>query len=516
MPRNILDGDDLELSEVKAARWKSCSDSDALLHHNNVSTLTQADGPLANEVMLIGDSGIEEIVDSTDEGDGWGAGRFTSFANLSNTIVGAGILSMSYAYSRLGYLGATLVLSMCVGLATYSINCMVACSVSATAKLQMQEINALIHHTMREAENGGSGIGSAKYPSPSPLTYTGIGELAYGRRGALAIGTSILALNFGAMVVYIVIIGDTLPLLLKPVVGSDSWIAQRNPAASSATFFILLPLSCLQDVSSLGYFSALSLICALSFVVVVIFLSTKGSMGQGDVQADPGAIDMHGFGNPMRAFGMELVGVFKSLPIISFAVACHTNVFPIFHELRQRSQNRMNQVAQSSMIFVFLLYMTCALCGYSRYRDAVVGDLLLNLELEVGYIIPLVQSVFLVTMFLTFPLQPPAIRSTFVSLVNGGAPLGYPLQHLAFSTCLVIAALIVASLFPDLDFVYALIGATAGSCTMYIFPALCYLKLVCNWKISLKENWKDGILLFYGMFILVVSTTVDIVDYARG
>jgi len=173
----------------------------------------------------------------------------------------------------------------------------------------------------------------------------------------------------------------------------------------------------------------------------------------------------------------------------------------------------MNQVAQSSMVFVFLLYTVCAFCGYSRYRDAVVGDVLLNMELEGGPIIPIVQSVFLVTLFLTFPLQPPAIRATFVSLLNGGVPLRYPAQHFMFSACLVISSLIVASLFPDLDFVYALIGATAGSLTMYIAPALCYLKLVCNWKVTLRENWKDFLLLFYGLFILVVSTTVDIADY---
>ena len=66
---------------------------------------------------------------------------------------------------------------------------------------------------------------------------------------------------------------------------------------------------------------------------------------------------------------------------------------------------------------------------------------------------------------------------------NGGKQPG-TILHVAVSTGLVLASMLISLMICDLGAVFELIGATSACALAYILPTLCYIKLSSrNWKI---------------------------------
>lgn len=64
-------------------------------------------------------------------------------------------------------------------------------------------------------------------------------------------------------------------------------------------------------------------------------------------------------------------GTMKVLGVFVFAYSCQMNIFPVYNELINPTQPRLNNVIYWSIAIAFGLYATVAGSGYSTYGDGV-------------------------------------------------------------------------------------------------------------------------------------------------
>uniref|UniRef100_A0A665U1E1 Sodium-coupled neutral amino acid transporter 3-like n=1 Tax=Echeneis naucrates TaxID=173247 RepID=A0A665U1E1_ECHNA len=154
-----------------------------------------------------------------------------SVFNLSNAIMGSGILGLSYAMSNTGIILFLILLTCIASLSCYS-----------------------IHLLLRSA--GVVGI----------RAYEQLGFRAFGQPGKILAGIIITLHNIGAMSSYIFIVKYELPLVIQHL---SRWYMNGNYLIIIVTVCIILPLALMKHLGYLGYTSGFSLSCMVFFLAAV-------------------------------------------------------------------------------------------------------------------------------------------------------------------------------------------------------------------------------------------------------
>uniref|UniRef100_A0A8D3APJ5 Amino acid transporter transmembrane domain-containing protein n=1 Tax=Scophthalmus maximus TaxID=52904 RepID=A0A8D3APJ5_SCOMX len=161
-----------------------------------------------------------------------------SVFNLSNAIMGSGILGLSYAMANTGIILFLVLLVAVAILSLYS-----------------------VHLLLVTAKEGGS------------LIYEKLGERAFGWPGKMAAFVSITMQNIGAMSSYLFIVKYELPEVIRAFLAleenSGEWYLNGNYLVVFVSIGIILPLSLLKNLGYLGYTSGFSLTCMVFFLGVV-------------------------------------------------------------------------------------------------------------------------------------------------------------------------------------------------------------------------------------------------------
>ncbi|XP_054400480.1 sodium-coupled neutral amino acid transporter 5 isoform X4 [Pongo abelii] len=162
-----------------------------------------------------------------------------SVFNLSNAIMGSGILGLAYAMAHTGVI-FFLALLLCIALlSSYSIHLLLTCA-------------------------GIAGI----------RAYEQLGQRAFGPAGKVVVAAVICLHNVGAMSSYLFIIKSELPLVIGTFLYMDpegDWFLKGNLLIIIVSVLIILPLALMKHLGYLGYTSGLSLTCMLFFLVSVIY-----------------------------------------------------------------------------------------------------------------------------------------------------------------------------------------------------------------------------------------------------
>uniref|UniRef100_A0A8C2ADH3 Solute carrier family 38 member 4 n=1 Tax=Cyprinus carpio TaxID=7962 RepID=A0A8C2ADH3_CYPCA len=293
-----------------------------------------------------------------------------SVFNLSNAIMGSGILGLSFAMANTGIILFVILLLGVAILSLYS-----------------------VHLLLVTAKEGGS------------LIYEKLGERAFGWPGKMAAFGSITLQNIGAMSSYLFIVKYELPEVIRAFLGleenSGEWYLNGNYAVVLVSIGIILPLSLLKNLGYLGYTSGFSLSCMVFFLGVLIYkktilpcplpffyqhesnMSVNGSEALGLYslqnasalayisEAQP---DLHDMCTPKYfVFNSQTA---YTIPILAFAFVCHPEVLPIYSELKDRSRRKMQKVSNLSILAMLVMYLLSALFGYLTFYDHVEAELL--------------------------------------------------------------------------------------------------------------------------------------------
>ncbi|CAG5926939.1 unnamed protein product [Menidia menidia] len=285
-----------------------------------------------------------------------------SVFNLSNAIMGSGILGLSYAMANTGIVLFTILLFGVAILSLYS-----------------------VHLLLMTAKEGAmsSYLFIVKYELP-----------------------------------------EVIRAFLRLEESSGEWYLNGNYLVVFVSIGIILPLSMLKNLGYLGYTSGFSLSCMVFFLSVMIYKKTqlpcplpffyghasnlsanasdmaalhalRANATQMDFsRADASAAAVAGGSDAHHATGVHFEPhpddeemctpkyfVFNSqtaytVPILAFAFVCHPEVLPIYSELKDRSRKKMQNVSNLSILAMLVMYMLSALFGYLTFYDNVEAELL--------------------------------------------------------------------------------------------------------------------------------------------
>lgn len=186
-------------------------------------------------------------------------------------------------------------------------------------------------------------------------TYQGTVEYVMGKKGKLLILFTNGLFAFGGCIGYCIIIGDTIPHVLRAVFSQNDgevhfWL-RRNVIIIMVTIFISFPLSLKRNIEGL---SKASFLAVLSMIVIVLTVVIRGPMLPYDWR-----------GHTLKLSDIFIkTTIFRSLSVISFALVCHHNTSFNFFFLRNRSVAKFTKLTHISIV---ISVICCGLMGYSGF-----------------------------------------------------------------------------------------------------------------------------------------------------
>ncbi|KAI8819902.1 transmembrane amino acid transporter protein superfamily [Fimicolochytrium jonesii] len=402
--------------------------------------------------------------------------------NFTNSIIGAGIIGLPYAFYEAGFVAGLVLLFALTFVVDWTVNLLIKDGKMA-GKSSYQD---LIWH-------------------------------CFGQRGYITISIFQFIFAYGAMCAYAVIVGDTLPLVLSHFIPNTNLIypiiSSRRIMITICTIFISLPLSLYRDVSALAKTSAISLAA-----IVFIILSVVGSGV---------ALPAEKKGPAEGAMTVLEGGFFQAIGVISFAFVCHHNTFLIYGSLKKPTMDRFAVVTRLSTGFSLLACLILAVGGYLVFTSKVEANILNNFPRD-HLLINLARLCFGANMFLTFPLECFVCREVIynyvyahptqldVALPHGDVGnLVSGRDHALITGALSLSAMGIALVTCDLGFVLEITGGFAATVLAYILPAACYIKLASGPTFSWK---KAGPLasIFFGFVVMILSTILTLKSLFKG
>uniref|UniRef100_A0A3B4XZ35 Solute carrier family 38 member 5b n=1 Tax=Seriola lalandi dorsalis TaxID=1841481 RepID=A0A3B4XZ35_SERLL len=350
-----------------------------------------------------------------------------SVFNLSNAIMGSGILGLSYAMSNTGIVLFLILLTCIACLSCYS-----------------------VHLLLRSA--GVVGI----------RAYEQLGFRAFGHAGKILAAVIITLHNIGAMSSYLFIVKYELPLVIQAFLGqtssTDDWFMNGNYLIIIVTACIILPLALMKHLGYLGYTSGFSLSCMVFFLSVIYKrfniacpLEVFGNYSVNTAVPEDTCTAKYFTYNQETAY---------TIPILAFAFVCHPEVLPIYTELSNPTKRRMQNIGNVSILGMFIMYFFTATFGYLTFYDNTEAELLHTYSKVdlLDTLILCVRLAVLVAVTLTVPVVLFPIRRALLQLLFPGKPFHW-LRHIAIAVCLLFAVNLLVILVPNIRDIFGITGA---------------------------------------------------------
>ena len=156
---------------------------------------------------------------------------------------------------------------------------------------------------------------------------------------------------------------------------------------------------------------------------------------------------------------------------------CHTAVLPVYSELKDRSQSKMQRVSHTAIGLSGLVYACTAVMSYLSFRDGTEANILDSFSqyYPQSYSCPL-RVALVVTFILTVPVLCFPGRQCYCSLLHKFGyttspilPLG---QHCALTGAIIGLVLLLALYVPGLQAVFGIVGATSSVSLLFLCPGL--------------------------------------------
>ena len=398
------------------------------------------------------------------------SGILGSCSNLVNSIVGAGIIGIPFALRESGLLSGILLL-VAVGLFTD------------------KSLRMLADLALRSPPLVGRGV----------WAYDDLMGLPYGRPGRWFVQASMLVTAYGAMVAYLLIIKDTVPVLLGLVDDGDDASAggflERELVMLATSAGVALPLSMQRDFSSLSCTSGLSVTADVAMVGVVVSILSSAPYIPANLE------EAGGFGAVLAGSWIR-GGFFIGFGVLTVAMCCQHSAFIALAALDRPTPNRWAAVSGVSLAVSVACCLVLGIAGYLGFLEETRGDVLNNLPVGSGSA-NTARLLLAITMFFTYPMESFVARHVLVQLLWDGDLDGYipteetpaaepdgvvaavkpPKRKACFcltrrhqaTLAIYIATLVPALVVDDLGPVLSITGSIGGCCLAYIGPGLAYL-----------------------------------------
>ncbi|KAA8591402.1 sodium-coupled neutral amino acid transporter 3 isoform X2 [Etheostoma spectabile] len=417
-----------------------------------------------------------------------------SIFNLSNAIMGSGILGLAFAMSNTGIVLFLILLISIAILSAYS-----------------------IHLLLKSA--GVVGI----------RAYEQLGNRAFGAPGKMLAAIIITIHNIGAMSSYLFIVKSELPLVIQSFLGkyenTGEWFLNGNYLIMIVSVVIILPLAMMKQLGYLGYTSGFSLSCMVFFLISVIYkkFNIPCPLDEEKHNMTPFA-HYNTATNGTDDFCEAKLFTTNSqtaytIPILAFAFVCHPEVLPIYTELRDATKKRMQAVANISILAMFVMYLITALFGYLTFYGAVESELLHTYSRvdTLDVLVLCVRLAVLVAVTLTVPVVLFPIRRALLQILFPAKPFNW-LVHIVIAFCLIFVVNLLVIFVPSIRDIFGLIGATSAPSLIFILPGTFYVRIIPEDQEPFLSRPKIQAACFaaLGFIFMIMSLSFIIIDWVTG
>lgn len=418
--------------------------------------------------------------------------------NLSNCAVGSGILSIPFAFAKMGIIFSVLV---------YII-------ITVTSWLGMY----LLARTTTILAT------STSQKSKIPRSYRDLIEIVMGRTPAILFQILIVVYCFSILVGYLMIIEDLISPVLRwlQLIGitlSES-VHIKHVSLLSASIGFIFPISLIRTRSHFKYLSAGAILCVFYFVFLIIFESSVNPFrGVEQLPCWKHEHDVHLFND----FQSLIIG----MPIICFALGGHLQSVSLFSELAFPYEDEMNEsylqsneritkpwnllrkwaiITILSMIFLTIIYVIIGCVSYVCMilpgRAPYGADILrhmIDADPYDGFIQSASLSIGLILLFsyplFSFPLR--AVIDEFVVWCLR-EPISKASRYNIETFFIVCCSYIVAVTVGDVKVIFGLVGAVGAVLQQFILPSILYLLVHKN------TFYEEPLFYFLSIFVILV------------
>ncbi len=348
--------------------------------------------------------------------------------NLVNTIIGGGMLALPFALRSCGVVFGSLLLLVFFGLAVYTGRLLVKC--------------------------GAMGHGAS---------LSQLGEAAFGGAGRLLVEVAVLLFSFGALIGYLIIIGDILTPYINLMFPCDRRLVMLFFGA-----FVCLPLSCLRRISLLRFTSLAALVFILYLVACIVGWGISGMMD--------------GFEPDRVVLGSVDAQFLSVLPIIAFAYSFQANVLPVWAEMGEFPETKgINLAVNVSCFICLIVYLLCGIFGYLSFFELTSDNILVHYPTAAWYFDVGKIGYSLIIMF-SYPLLCYPMRVTIDAMINSlyyREPLRAvsKLRIVVEASIIFVLAYVIAIVAVGIGIVFGISGATVGNLIVIGLPCILYIVL---------------------------------------
>ena len=412
-----------------------------------------------------------------------------SGAQIANTIMGAGILSIPIIMRYLGFLLGIAFIIFLAFSTIYSVFILIRC----------HEITG---------KNG----------------FSMLGKITMGKFGSILIKIIIIINNLGFCIAYFRIFGEVMQTIIQGWVSPDSFWANNwhNFIYIIFASFIMFYFIFIKNLS------ALKKVAYMGVAVVLIF-----SLGIASLffhKAIHHYLDSNiswKFLKPNCSFSEA----FKMIPSVFLAFEFQFNVFPIYLSLKEKNLNSMMKATKIGVGYSLLMFLVVGIFGFLLYGLNMNDTLLTSLSEDmtkfrdssyfIKFLIIIISVSFVITCLTCFPILFFSLRENFINSIifcmnnlGKNEKNGKNRNHMSNGKTIIITLILyliiisMAIILPKLKVIFSIVGATAGTFIAFILPNLFYIR-IC--KMSNKKYSISLPLFFFGLgiFFLFISFIVS-------
>ncbi|KAJ6243168.1 amino acid transporter [Anaeramoeba flamelloides] len=389
------------------------------------------------------------------------ASLFSSVANLSNAVLGSGILSLPYVFSLMGWALGMIMLFAVAGISWVT--------------LQMFAI------TIRKV---------GKY------TYEEIAEAAYGKKFSIFMKICIFGITLSASTSYLVIVGDTFPKVFNysNPDGHSFWTG-RVWISICLMLVVCFPLSMMKKMDSLKFTSTLSFI-SISYLVCLIivrFPSLNATLKSSETVA----------------FRRNYMKILTGVPNIIFADTAHVVLLNVMGEFSNPTDKRIKKLTSLTLLACNVLYTIASLFGFFSFGTNASGNVLNGYkDNDIGAVIG--RLVIGIVGIVSFPLFVHVARSSINHLLFHNKPFSW-FRHMAVTLIFCGFTQTMALVLPEIQLITAFSGSTFSLISVFISPVLCYMKLIIP-DSSRKQRIKYYLVMAFGVLLMCVCLSMIIMN----
>ena len=279
---------------------------------------------------------------------------FSSIINICNTILGSGVLIMPFAFAKVGW-GVAIVLVI------FS-----ACA-SAMGMWLLTRVGILYDKLITDESN--TQFASLRHMPPSFFSLAAITYPPLARFFDIAIGIKCL----GVSVSYLIVIGQYMPVIMGLL--TDSSLLTAKTTWIVIALIVISPLAFKERLDSLKTTSSIALIAVIYLVILVISYYGIASR-DGKIEGIP-----HEVFPPLTFANLDFIEFLKIFPAFVFAFTCHQNVLSVYNELENPSNTRLLRIIAVSISSSCLIYTTMGFLGYTLFGSDVSDNIVLMCNL---------------------------------------------------------------------------------------------------------------------------------------